>query len=195
MTKKKLAESLKKLMKKKSLSKITISDIVKDCDVNRKTFYYHFIGIEELLKWMLEEEAVHVVKNFEVKKDHKEAILFAMDYIESNQDILNCAYDSIGREGLKDFFYDDFYEVVLKVIETTEDDMDIVLDPDFKDFLCKMYAGAIANMIINYFYSRKHVDHEKIANYIALIVAASIRSSIEEYMKQNIKINEELNHR
>ena len=195
MTKKKLAESLKKLMKKKSLSKITISDIVKDCDVNRKTFYYHFIGIEELLKWMLEEEAVHVVKNFEVKKDHKEAILFVMDYIDNNQDILNCAYDSIGREGLKDFFYDDFYEVVLKVIETTEEDMDIALDPDFKDFLCKMYAGAIANMIINYFYSRKHVDHEKIANYIALIVAASIRSSIEEYMKQNIKINEELNHR
>lgn len=184
MTKKKLAESLKKLMKKKSLSKITISDIVKDCDVNRKTFYYHFIGIEELLKWMLEEEAVHVVKNFEVKKDHKEAILFAMDYIESNKDILNCAYDSIGREGLKDFFYDDFYEVVLKVIETTEDDMDIALDPDFKDFLCKMYAGAIANMIIDYFYSRKHVDHEKIANYIALIVSSSIKSSIEEYTKE-----------
>ena len=151
MTKKKLAESLKKLMKKKSLSKITISDIVKDCDVNRKTFYYHFIGIEELFKWMLEEEAVHVVKNFDVKKDHKEAILFVMDYIDNNQDILNCAYDSIGREGLK-------------------------------DFLCKMYAGAIANMIIDYFYSRKHIDHEKIANYIALIVAASIRSSIEEYM-------------
>jgi AcrR family transcriptional regulator len=82
-----LAESLKKLMKKKSLSKITISDIVKDCDVNRKTFYYHFIGIEELFKWMLEEEAVHVVKNFDVKKDHKEAILFVMDYIDNNQDI------------------------------------------------------------------------------------------------------------
>ena len=185
MTKKKLAESLKKQMKKKSLSKITISDIVKDCDVNRKTFYYHFIGIEELFKWMLEEEAVHVVKNFDVKKDYKEAILFVMDYIESNQDILNCAYDSIGREGLKDFFYDDFYEVVLKVIETTEDDMDIAPDPDFKDFLCKMYAGAIANMIIDYFYSRKHVDHEKIANYIALIVSSSIKSSIEEY-KRNV---------
>lgn len=186
MTKKKLAESLKKQMKKKSLSKITISDIVKDCDVNRKTFYYHFIGIEELFKWMLEEEAVHVVKNFDVKKDHKEAILFVMDYIESNQDILNCAYDSIGREGLKDFFYDDFYEIAIKLIEISEDEMQVELDEDFKDFLCKMYAGAIANMIIDYFYSRKHVDHEKIANYISIIVPVSIRSSIEEYMKQNI---------
>lgn len=183
MTKRTLANSLKKHMKKKSLSKITISDIVKDCDVNRKTFYYHFVGIEELFKWMLEEEAVHVVKAIDITKDYKKAILFVMDYIENNQDILNCAYDSIGREGLKDFFYGDFYEIVSKLVESAEEEMDLVLDEDFRDFLCKMYAGAIANMIIDYFYSRKHVDHEKIAGYITTIISASIYSSIKSYTK------------
>lgn len=181
MTKRTLADSLKKHMKKKSLSKITISDIVKDCNVNRKTFYYHFIGIEELFKWMLEEEAVHVVKGIDIRKDHKKAILFVMDYIENNQDILNCAYDSIGREGLKDFFYDDFYEIVSTLVKSAEDEMELVLDEDFRDFLCKMYAGAIANMIIDYFYSKKHVDHEKIAGYITTIISASIGSSIKSY--------------
>lgn len=185
MTKKTLAESLKKMMKKKSLSKITISDIVKDCDVNRKTFYYHFIGIEELFKWMLEEEAVHVVKDINIRKDYKKAILFVMDYIENNQDILNCAYDSIGREGLKDFFYDDFYEIVSKLVESVEEELDLVLDEDFRDFLCKMYAGAIANMIIDYFYSRKRVDHEKIAGYITTIISSSIGSSIKSFAKNS----------
>lgn len=181
MTKRTLANSLKKHMKKKSLSKITISDIVKDCDVNRKTFYYHFIGIEELFKWMLEEEAVHVVKGIDIRKDYKKAILFVMDYIENNHDILGCAYDSIGREGLKDFFYDDFYEIVSTLVKSAEDEMELVLDEDFRDFLCKMYAGAIANMIIDYFYSKKHVDHEKIAGYITTIISASIYSSIKSY--------------
>ena len=41
-TKKKLAASLKKFMMSKSLNKITVTDIIKDCGVNRKTFYYHF---------------------------------------------------------------------------------------------------------------------------------------------------------
>lgn len=41
-TKKALAASLKKLLKRKSLDKITVIDITEDCGVNRQTFYYHF---------------------------------------------------------------------------------------------------------------------------------------------------------
>lgn len=39
-TKKELAASLKRFMEKKPLSKITVSGIIADCGVNRKTFYY-----------------------------------------------------------------------------------------------------------------------------------------------------------
>lgn len=42
MTKQALANSLKSLLQKKTLNKITIKDIVDDCGVNRQTFYYHF---------------------------------------------------------------------------------------------------------------------------------------------------------
>ena len=38
------------------------SEIIVDCGVNRKTFYYHFEDIYAPLKWMLEEEAGNVVK-------------------------------------------------------------------------------------------------------------------------------------
>ena len=55
-TKKALAESLKKFMKKKPFSKITVSELVTDCNINRKTFYYHFEDIYDLLKWMFEED-------------------------------------------------------------------------------------------------------------------------------------------
>jgi len=40
-----LADSLKKAMKSKPVSKVTISEIIADCNVNRKTFYYHFEDI------------------------------------------------------------------------------------------------------------------------------------------------------
>ena len=49
-TKKALAAALKELMTKKPLSKITVSDIISVCGVNRKTFYYHFQDIYDLLK-------------------------------------------------------------------------------------------------------------------------------------------------
>lgn len=183
-TKKHLSKTLKKLMLKKPLSKITISEIVRSADVNRKTFYYHFESINELFKWTLEEEAVHVVKNLDVKKDYKKAIEFVIEYIETNNDILNCAYDSMGREGLKEFFYDDFYEIAEKLVETIVEEMDEVVEDDFKDFLAKMYAGAIANMIIDYFSEKKNIDTQKIVDYIMIFMGSSIKASIEAYVSE-----------
>ena len=48
-TEKALAESLKKLLAKKTLEKITVKDITDDCGVNRQTFYYHFHDVYDLV--------------------------------------------------------------------------------------------------------------------------------------------------
>ena len=40
-----MVASLKKFMETKPLSRITVSEICKDCGFNRKTFYYHFEDI------------------------------------------------------------------------------------------------------------------------------------------------------
>ena len=53
-TKRALAASLKKLMNKKLLSKITINEIVQDCGLNRNSFYYHFCNMEQLAEYALE---------------------------------------------------------------------------------------------------------------------------------------------
>ena len=42
ITKRELAESLKRLASGKLFEQVTVGDIVKECCVNRQTFYYHF---------------------------------------------------------------------------------------------------------------------------------------------------------
>ena len=116
-TKKAMAASLKKLMEQKPLSKITISDIVKDCGINRKTFYYHFPDIYSLLKWMLEQEAGKVIEQFDMMIDYEDAIIFVMKYVHNNKHILNCAYDTMGREGMMQFFYSDFIGIIRTVLD------------------------------------------------------------------------------
>lgn len=71
-------------MKHKAFSKITVSELIKECDLNRKTFYYHFEDIYGLLKWMLEQEAFEVVKLFDLLTDFRDAFNFIFDYIEEN---------------------------------------------------------------------------------------------------------------
>ena len=88
-TKKSLAAALKKAMENKSLSKITVSELIAECNVNRKTFYYHFADIYDLLKWVLEEEAIDVVKKFDMVVNTEEAFRFIMNYVEENKHIIN----------------------------------------------------------------------------------------------------------
>lgn len=53
VTKRALDQSLKNLLLKKPLTKITVNDIAEDCGINRMTFYYHFKDIYDLVEWVL----------------------------------------------------------------------------------------------------------------------------------------------
>ena len=63
--KRQLADSLKMLMVKKNLKKITVQEIADGCGANRYTFYYHFKDIYDLLMWMFQEEALSLIKTSE----------------------------------------------------------------------------------------------------------------------------------
>ena len=86
--KRELADALKNLMQTKPFSKITVSELIKVCNINRNTFYYHFEDTNALLKWTLEQEAVQVVKKFDLITENKDAIYFVMDYVDENHKMI-----------------------------------------------------------------------------------------------------------
>lgn len=179
-TKRALAEALKKAVKKKPFQKITVTELIKECDVNRKTFYYHFDNIYALLKWTLEEEAIGVVKQFNLLEDYEEAITFVIDYVEQNDYMINCAFDSIGREELKRFFYSDFREIGLSVIDGAEKEHGKKLDEEYKEFLSFFYVEAITGLIIEWIRNREKRDREKVVQYISGTIKASLAGIFEE---------------
>lgn len=173
-TKRTLAESLKKLMRSKSFSKITVSEIISDCGLNRKTFYYHFDDIYALLKWLLESEAVEVVKQFNLVLDYEEALVFIMDYIEENDYIISCAYDSIGRDEMKRFFFADFIELVTSIIDSAEKEIGSTLDSEYRDFLCRFYTEALAGILIDWIKNRKDRNRQQLIEYLSVTMKNSL---------------------
>ncbi|MBP5161791.1 MAG: TetR/AcrR family transcriptional regulator C-terminal domain-containing protein [Spirochaetales bacterium] len=51
-TKRRLRESLIKLVGKKPLSAVTVSELTEDADVNRSTFYFHYQDVNAMIKEM-----------------------------------------------------------------------------------------------------------------------------------------------
>ena len=177
-TKKMLSASLKHCMENKSLSKITVTDIVTDCGLNRKTFYYHFQDVPDLLKWTLEQEAVDVVKQFDLLNELEEALRFAVRYIRENSHMINCAYDSIGRDELKRFLNHDFQSIVMSIVEQIERKENVHSDPDAKKIICNFYTEGMAGELVDLLKSRDAAQDEKSIRCISLVVRTSLEAAV-----------------
>jgi len=179
-TKKAMADSLKKFMRGKPLSKISVSEIIADCGMNRKTFYYHFEDIYALLKWILEQEAIEVVKGFDLLVAPEEAIAFVIDYVNENKYLLNCAYDSMGQEEMKRFFYADLCGVTKSIIESVAREVQVSVDTDFKNLLTAFYTEALAGMLIDYFKGKQQYDRDSLIHNVLFILKNSIPNILVE---------------
>ena len=64
ITKSALASALKELMETTPFAKITVSDICAKCNMNRKSFYYHFRDKYDLVSWIFRYEFLDEHKQF-----------------------------------------------------------------------------------------------------------------------------------
>ncbi len=179
-TKRALAESLKKLMRAKPFSKITVTEIVNDCEVNRKTFYYHFEDIYALLRWIFEEEAVNIIRKFYLLNDYDEAIEFIYEYISENKDLLRNAYDAFGSVELSSFFHMSFVGLNESLIESVEQKMHKRLPERTREYLCEFLTEASAGLLLNIISGNMHFDRSKDMMPVSSIILASIVGVLTE---------------
>ncbi len=185
-TKQMLSESLKRFMVRKPLNKITVSDLVTDCNVNRKTFYYHFEDIFALLKWTLDQEATQVLSRFDLMTDMDEVIAFLQDYVRKNAYMLKCAMDATGwGNHMQRFYYDDMKGIVLAYIREIEKEEDVVLDKDYETFLCDFYCEAAAGMMIDQIRNQIYLDDQTTTKYSTLTIRASLAGIMKEVKQRN----------
>lgn len=184
-TKKMFADALKHAMSQKPFSKITVSEIVAACGVNRKTFYYHFEDIYALLLWIFKEEAIDVVKTFDLPTQHRDALFFVMDYVEENNYLINCAYDSLGRDQLRAFLYSDFISVTRELLEQVEVLSGTKPEASYKEYLAKFYAEGLAGMLIDWIKHRSVLDREQTADYIIRTVRGGLSGIFGFKLKEN----------
>ena len=46
-----ITEAARKLVLEKKVKKLTVKDIVEECQITRQAFYYHFEGIPDMIQW------------------------------------------------------------------------------------------------------------------------------------------------
>ena len=175
-TKKQLAEALKEAMHHKSFSKISVKDIVEVCGINRKTFYYHFEDIYDLLRWTLDLEQKETILKLFDNGDFEDSLGQVMDHIEKNQYLVNCAYDAVGQMGLKQFFAAGFVNMSTGIIKQAEKKAGRNLEQEYRDFLIRFYAEGIACIIMDWITEKDFPDKKATLKYIMRIIQTAEQS-------------------
>ena len=134
---------------------------------------------------MLEEEAIEVVKQFDLLVDYREVVLFVMNYVRENKHLLCCAYDSMGRDEMKRFFYSDFIDITRKAVHDAEQRLGVHVEDDFKKFLVHFYTEGIAGLLIDEFTNKEEHDPEKAADYFAAILESTLPSVLKSTRKSD----------
>ncbi len=182
-----MSEALKRLIKDRPFSKITVQDIVSECNINRNTFYYHFENNYDLLSFTYEQEVQNIVDSFhEANATVPQAMDFVLDYIDKNIPLCTCAYESLGEQQLKIIFEKDLIEFVRATIDYMALQAATKFSEDLKSFVAYSYSNLLSSQIIWYIRHSEDLDKEIFRQCLQTFFTASLKSVLEEAAKKGM---------
>ena len=147
-TKQALEESLKHMLLKKPLDKITIRDITEDCGISRMAFYYHFKDIYDLVEWACVEDASKALQGKKTYETWQEGLLQIFEAVLENKPFILNAYRCISREQMERFLYQLTYGLIRGVVE--EQSRGAAVSEEDKSFIAEFYKYSFVGVMLDW---------------------------------------------
>jgi probable dihydroxyacetone kinase regulator len=157
-TKEVLASSLKVLMRSKPFKKITIADITDGCNLNRKSFYYHFQDKYDLVNWIFTSE---FQKRFHKIQSQDPSVLFSelSLYLNENRAFYKKTFLIEGQNSFSTYLKEYLRPYALEFLQVYSQGS---LEPYYVDVLIDSLAGMYRRWIIE----QEEIKEEQFLAYL-----------------------------
>lgn len=124
ITKRALSAAFKELLQDESFEKISVADICEKCDMNRKSFYYHFKDKYDLANWIFDTEFIELTQShipdianisFE---DRWNGIVVVCNYFYENRNFYRKILKVAGQNSFSEHFRDFMHPILQNRIES-----------------------------------------------------------------------------
>ena len=183
-TKNALAESLKTVLVKKPLDKVTIADITDNCGVNRMTFYYHFQDIYELAEWSLANETKNALEGKITSQSWQEALYDLFDLVIENRQYIDGLLHPSTREHLETYINHLTDAFFLEILNELSEGMS--LPEEDEEFIAAFYRHAFVGIIIDWIMSGMKEKPEDVIHKLQLIIEGNLKSAIMRFAEANV---------
>lgn len=182
-TKRALAASLKTRLTKMTLDKITIQQLVDDAEVSRKTFYYHFQDVYDLLEWLLVDEGTRILEGNTTADTWQKGLGNVLEYLQENRTIIL----NIFRSMQSDVNYLKLHvtKLILPLMERIFDEQpghERVL-PEDREFVLKFYSLGVVELVMVWIENGMKPDAETLMRQINKIFTGSMESTIQRCLE------------
>ncbi len=175
-TKKAIAASLKQLLARKPLSKITIADIAEDCGINRMTFYYHFQDIYDLIAWICQEEGGRALEGHKDYRTWQEGFAALCRTVVDNRAFVEGVYRSVQREQIERYLVGAVFGLLLPVVEERSRGVDI--SPEAQRLIAGFYTYAFVGVMLDWVKGGFREPPEAIAGQISQLAHGQLDAAI-----------------
>lgn len=167
-TKRVLAEAMKGLMAREPFAKISVGDICQACQMNRKSFYYHFRDKYDLVNWIFQTEFLMAVQSrpFDGTWTLIEALCA---YFYDNQAFYRNALSVQGQNSFQDYFRD-VMDPVMRIY--AEDLFEGQADADF---FITFYTDAFIAAMLRWLSSRNCMPPDRFTELLRRSVQGGAR--------------------
>ncbi|MGN0598837.1 MAG: TetR/AcrR family transcriptional regulator [Huintestinicola sp.] len=177
ITKRALAASLKNMLLKKPLNKITINDIAEDCGINRMTFYYHFKDIYDLVEWTCEEDAAKALEGKKTYDTWQQGFLNIFYAVLENKPFIMNVYRSVSREQVEIYLYRVTYDLLIGIVNERSANMPV--SEDDKKFIADFYKFAFVGIMLEWIKNDMKADPKQIVDRISNLIHGDITRALK----------------
>ena len=179
VTKRALEQSLKNLLLKKPLSKITISDLTEDCGMNRMTFYYHFKDIYDLVEWSCLTDAKRALDEKKTYDTWQQGFLQILEAVQANKPFIMNVYHCVHREQVEIYLRPLVEDLILNVVNEEAGGLN-VRDED-KTFIVQAYSYIFTGIMLDWIKEDMKENPQEIVERLNKLIKGSIRASLTRF--------------
>ena len=179
VTKRALEQSLKNLLLKKPLTKITVGDIADDCGINRMTFYYHFKDIYDLVEWSCLEDAKRALNE---KKDYdtwQQGLLQIFEAVQENKPFILNVYRCVHREQVEKYLQPLVDQLLLDVIN--EESAGMTVRSEDKQFIAQIYSYIFIGLMLDWIKDDMREDPRLIVERLTRLIKGSMSAALARF--------------
>lgn len=179
ITKRALEQSLKNLLLKKPLTKITINDITEDCGINRMTFYYHFKDIYDLVEWSCLEDARKALEEKKTYDTWQQGFLQIFEAVLENKPFIMNVYRCVHKEQVEKYLKPLVDNLLLGVIN--EEAEGITVREEDREFIAQVYSYIFVGLMLDWIKDDMKENPEDIVERLAVLIKGSIPKALSRF--------------